>query len=364
MSIKPIPKRARLRTDRKHPQIKIEFYNSDPVYKALSCDAETARAVVDEINRKIALSVFNVEEFIPAKRSSITLEKFQELYLKYRKLEQQKGNVSQNTVDQDGFTLRLFINVLGPDKRLSEIDRDTVQYFISELLNKKLTQYGKPYKPNAINSYLKHLSSAFSYAKLNNFIDTNPFFEVSKLKTKNHKRILSAEEVQRIREYLKDKPQWQMDSINFALWTGCRLESITKLKSEDIKEGFVILREKGDKIRKVPLLPEARKMIIGRIEEINRSENWRAKEGYIFWEIVHRESPSKAFSDAIRKLGIPRATFHDLRKTFATRLLDQGVSLESVQKILGHEDFKTTQMAYAETTMEKISSEMEKVKAV
>lgn len=126
MSIKPIPKRARLRTDRKHPQIKIEFYNSDPVYKALSCDAETARAVVDEINRKIALSVFNVEEFIPAKRSSITLEKFQELYLKYRKLEQQKGNVSQNTVDQDGFTLRLFINVLGPDKRLSEIDRDTV----------------------------------------------------------------------------------------------------------------------------------------------------------------------------------------------------------------------------------------------
>jgi integrase len=41
--------------------------------------------------------------------------------------------------------------------------------------------------------------------------------------------------------------------------------------------------------------------------------------------------------------GILHVRFHDLRHTFATRLVQSGVDLYKVSKLLGHRDIKTTQ---------------------
>lgn len=50
-------------------------------------------------------------------------------------------------------------------------------------------------------------------------------------------------------------------------------------------------------------------------------------------------------------------TFHLSRHTFATLTMSKGVSLESVSKMLGHKDIKTTQI-YAKMTTEKVSRDM------
>jgi site-specific recombinase XerD len=50
-------------------------------------------------------------------------------------------------------------------------------------------------------------------------------------------------------------------------------------------------------------------------------------------------------------------TFHLSRHTFATLAISKGVSLESVSKMLGHKDIKTTQI-YAKMTTEKIGRDM------
>jgi integrase/recombinase XerD len=50
---------------------------------------------------------------------------------------------------------------------------------------------------------------------------------------------------------------------------------------------------------------------------------------------------------AFRAAGMPDGHPHQLRDTFAVGLLEQGVPLEEVSKLLGHESIKTTEKYYA-----------------
>ena len=49
-----------------------------------------------------------------------------------------------------------------------------------------------------------------------------------------------------------------------------------------------------------------------------------------------------AFRGALRRAGIPRCRFHDLRHTFATRLVCLGVDLVTVKQLMGHAEISTT----------------------
>ncbi len=53
-----------------------------------------------------------------------------------------------------------------------------------------------------------------------------------------------------------------------------------------------------------------------------------------------------AFLKAVKRAGIPQCRFHDLRHTFATRLVLAGVDLATVKELMGHASISTT-MRYA-----------------
>lgn len=63
---------------------------------------------------------------------------------------------------------------------------------------------------------------------------------------------------------------------------------------------------------------------------------FRTREGKPYRDI------STAFSTAVRRAGIPDFTFHDLRHTFASRLVMRGVDLTTVKELMGHKHIAMT----------------------
>ena len=62
-----------------------------------------------------------------------------------------------------------------------------------------------------------------------------------------------------------------------------------------------------------------------------------------------------AFYNACHRAGIKNLRFHDLRHTFATRLVLSGIDLASVSKLLGHSTIHMT-MRYSHPTPEALKS--------
>jgi integrase len=62
---------------------------------------------------------------------------------------------------------------------------------------------------------------------------------------------------------------------------------------------------------------------------------------------------NKVLKNVCQKCGIRNVTFHVARHTCASLLLEKGVPINVIQKILGHTDVRTTQI-YADTSLEVI----------
>jgi site-specific recombinase XerD len=66
------------------------------------------------------------------------------------------------------------------------------------------------------------------------------------------------------------------------------------------------------------------------------------------FEGLSKSVATNKFKDFARKAGVNGMKLHSLGHTFATKLIDAGVDVLTVSKLLGHSDIKTT-MIYAKT---------------
>ena len=62
------------------------------------------------------------------------------------------------------------------------------------------------------------------------------------------------------------------------------------------------------------------------------------------WRLIQK---NRALEAAFRRAGVTDVSSHNLRKTFATRLLSRGAAITDDQHLLGHATVKTTEKAYA-----------------
>ncbi|CAG0955503.1 Tyrosine recombinase XerD [Methanosarcinales archaeon] len=170
----------------------------------------------------------------------------------------------------------------------------------------------------------------------------NPVKRVSMEKERPPRdRWLSFEEEAKL---LKACPDWLRDVVIFALHTGMRQGEILGLRWKDVNlsQGIATLEmtKNGDR-RSVPLNRTAWEMLL------RKSRVRYLTSDFVFTSSTGTQIDSgnlrRDFMRVLKGTGIKGFCFHDLRHTFATRLVQRGIDVYKVQKLLGHRDIKTTQ---------------------
>ena len=226
------------------------------------------------------------------------------------------------------------------------------EYAITTITSKMINEYKSKRReegssPGTINRELALMKHAFNLAlKEWEWVTENPVMKVTMEKEPpSRDRFLTYEEEERL---LSASPQWLKEIIIFAAETGCRREEILSLQWKDVdlfKKVITIFGKKTGERRTLPLTNRVFDVL--KVREKARTKVRSITEDLVFNHPVGRRvninALKWAFKEALGKTEIKGFRFHDLRHTFASRLAQNGIDPYSIQKMMGHTSFSTTQ---------------------
>jgi len=166
-------------------------------------------------------------------------------------------------------------------------------------------------------------------------------------------RALAVSEVSSLIEFCKKDttPVGVRDSavIIMLYGTGLRRSELANLKlaDVDVETGEVkVFAGKGhkDRVSYLPqwALPALTGWIKVRGSEAGPLFYQSDKTGGISQKVISDEVVMRLLKKRVEQAGIKHCSPHDLRRTFVSELLDQGVDIATVQKLAGHADIATT----------------------
>lgn len=187
-------------------------------------------------------------------------------------------------------------------------------------------------------------------------IQKSPYDLFTPPKGKNNDPVfLTIEEVERIKNLsgLNEKLERTRDLFVFQCYTGMAyvdMQSFSKNDIQILNEQEIIRssRTKTDESFILLFLPDAKKIVEKYNYNLPKISNQKYND-YLKLLIAHPDIN-------INK----KVTSHTARHTFATYLLNKGISLETVSKTLGHSSIKQTQL-YARILSKKVIDDMKKL---
>ncbi|MGA2553260.1 MAG: site-specific integrase [Smithella sp.] len=185
----------------------------------------------------------------------------------------------------------------------------------------------------------------------------NPVSMVHKERVNNTiERWLTLDEEKKL---LFSSPRWLQEIIVFAINTGLRESEILDLKWSQVdfdRRTMIILEQKNRGVDTLPRNETALNVLL------SKNEAEHTATGLVFTnpkkERIGTSHLIKSFHKAIKRSGIAKLRFHDLRHTFASRLVQGGADLFSVQK-LGRWKNTSMVMRYAYHQPESLRSAIE-----
>ncbi|MFM9987598.1 site-specific integrase [Flavobacterium sp.] len=218
---------------------------------------------------------------------------------------------------------------------------------------------------NTSVKYIKNFNKIIKICLANDWLDKNPFANY-KSKVKEVERVyLTETEIQSIieKDFKTERLSLVRDIFLFSCFTGLAYIDVKNLTKSHISFGIdgekwiFTHRQKTESASKIPILPVTQ-MIIDKYENHPQCNN----EDKLL-PILSNQKMNAYLKEIATICEIEKElTFHIARHTFATTVtLTNGVPIESVSKMLGHKNLRTTQH-YAKVLDRKVSDDMKILK--
>lgn len=214
-------------------------------------------------------------------------------------------------------------------------------------------------KSNSATKTLKFFKTVVIFAQKCGVMTHDPFLNHHFHLEPVDRGFLTDEEIQRIMQKDFEIPRLEMvrDVFIFSCFCGLAYIDVAHLTQENIitldnRPWIIINRQKTNVQSNIPLL-EIPQMILDKYKG-------KTKDNRLL-PVLSNQKINAYLKEIADLCGIKkRLSYHMRRHTFATMLLSKGVPIESVSKMLGHTNIKTTQI-YARITNKKIEQDMMQV---
>ena len=249
---------------------------------------------------------------------------------------------------------------------LSDIDIRKVDYcFLNDF--EMFLRTEKKCNNNSAVKYIKNFGKIIRICIANGWLEKDPFVHYSSTFTEVTRAFLNEEEIARL--FKKDFRNERLSQVRyiflFSCFTGLAYIDTQKLTRQNISIGLdgnkwiFTKRQKTKTTSNIPLLPEAEKII-----EMYKDHPVCVNSGKLL-PVLSNQKMNAYLKEIADLCEIDKElTYHIARHTFATTItLANGVPIESVSKMLGHKNIKTTQH-YAKILDKKVSEDMSTLKMV
>ena len=329
-----------LSSGKNHWDIRYRADRKQKVYTIGETDRRTAEKIYNEFCRRLALGKFNGERILPPndqpaysqpttieKRAQTRLSDLAEFTRKYA-----QANKSPKTSDREQLTFTNLIRVVG---------NIPVCDLTQSMIEKYKTARLKTIAGSTINIEIRIINTAIHQAKNLDWNGDLPekTFKQLKLPDAEPPQWLSAEQIQLI---LTEADREFKKYLQFMLHTGCRRNEALGIdwKDLDLQRRQILIRGEVAKMGKRRSIP------INDVLFDVLSAFQGQRKGLLFPKYGANQLSMK-FRRLAKKLNLPRGiSLHTLRSTFGSTLINKGVDIYTVSKLLGHSSVSVTEKHY------------------
>jgi integrase/recombinase XerD len=240
-----------------------------------------------------------------------------------------------------------FERVLGKQKYVEAVSRSHIDDYKKARSHEAVTKSGRLVSPGTINFEVNTLRSFF-------------YFLIRERGVKMHNPCANFKPLRSVTERLKRRPKPFSPDELCRLWKACgerdyamfataflaglRRDELRYLTWDDLdlvretihiraKEGFVA---KDYEEREVPMPPE----LMHILKAVPRTSSWVFPSGK--GQVLGRNEMLRRLKRVAEAAGVSGANLHRFRHTYATRQLQNGCDVVTLQRLMGHSDIETT----------------------